>query len=80
MTVVEGNPKAPFSIATTPTTTFPGLLHFTLDSTLYCWVLSKKVSSTILKVWRDLELNPGLPNHLRTLYPLDQNQNTKYVM
>ena len=35
-TVVEGNPKAPFSIATTPkcwegATPFPGLLHFALD-------------------------------------------------
>ena len=42
--------------------------------TLYCWVLSKKVSSTILKylIWRDLGLNPGLPDHWRTLCPLDQ--------
>ena len=36
MTVIEADPKAPFSIATTPScrgcaTTFPGLLHFTLD-------------------------------------------------
>ena len=35
-TLVEGDPKAPFSIATTPrcrggATPFPGLLHFTLD-------------------------------------------------
>ena len=28
VTLVKGDPKAPFSIATTP---FPGLLHFTLD-------------------------------------------------
>ena len=36
-TVVEGNQKTPFSIATTPkegTTPFPGLLHFTLDTYL----------------------------------------------
>ena len=35
-TLGEGDPKAPFSIATTPrcregATPFPGLLHFTLD-------------------------------------------------
>ena len=33
--LVEGDPKAPFSIATTPkckgATPFPGLLHFTFD-------------------------------------------------
>ena len=39
-TVVEGNPKAPFPIATTPscvesTTPFSWLLHFTLDPYLY---------------------------------------------
>ena len=39
-TVVEGDQKAPFSIATTPkfrgkgATPFPGLLHFTLDTHL----------------------------------------------
>ena len=38
-TVVEGEQKAPFSIATTPrcregATPFPGLLHFTLDTYL----------------------------------------------
>ena len=37
-TVVEGNQKAPFSIATTgvreDATRFPGLLHFTLDTYL----------------------------------------------
>ena len=37
--VVEGYPKAPFSIATTPrcregTTPFPGLLHLTLETYL----------------------------------------------
>ena len=47
MTLVEGNPKAPFSIATTPrcregATPFPGLLHFTLDT--YLIMLSVKQS------------------------------------
>ena len=43
-----------------------------LIRTLYSWVLSKEVLSTILKslVWRNLELNPGLPDHRQTLYPL----------
>ena len=36
MTIVEGDPKAPLSIATTPrrrggATPFPGFLHFILD-------------------------------------------------
>ena len=45
-----------------------------LIRTLYCWVVSKEVSSTIFEslVWRDLGLNPNLPDHWRTLYPLDQ--------
>ena len=43
-----------------------------LIRTLYCWVLSKEVSSTIFKslVWRDLGLNPGLPDHWRTFIQL----------
>ncbi len=44
-TIVEGNPKAPFSIATTPMCrgrrySFPGLLYFTLDP--YLIMLSVK--------------------------------------
>ena len=42
-TAVEGDPKAPFSVATTPgegATPFPGLLHFTLDT--YLILLSVK--------------------------------------
>ena len=53
-TVVEGDQKDPFLIATTPrrrSTPFSWLLHFTLDSISYYWVLSKKVSSTIFKVF-----------------------------
>ena len=49
-TIVEGNPKAPFSIATTPMCrggrySIPGLLYFTLNP--YLIVLSKEASSTI---------------------------------
>ena len=44
-TIVEGDPKAPFSIATTPRCrggrySFPGLLHFTFDA--YLIMLSVK--------------------------------------
>ena len=40
-TIVEGDQKAPFSIATTTRCRgghyyFPGLLHFTLDTYFYC--------------------------------------------
>ena len=40
-----------------------------LIRTLYCWVLSKVVWSTILKslVWRNLGLNPDLPDHWWTV-------------
>ena len=63
-TLIEGDPKATFSITTT--TPFPGLLHFTLD--LYLIMLS--VKQGCLKyhffeslVWLDLGLNPGLLDH-----------------
>ena len=51
MTLFEGDPKAPFSIATTPrcrenATPFPGLLHLTFDPYLIK-VLSKAASNTI---------------------------------
>ena len=53
-TVVEGDPKAPFSIATTPmccegATPFPGLLHFTLDP--YFIMLSVKQGSIKYQVF-----------------------------
>ena len=50
--VVKGDPKAPFSIATTSRALLLSLDCSTLPliRTLYCWVLSKDVSSTILKV------------------------------
>ena len=77
-TVVEGNPKALFSIATTPRCRGRAVLLSqdcsTLSSirTLYCWVLNKEVSSTIFKVfgmmWPGIELrSPGpLANTLTT--------------
>ena len=58
-TIVEGNPKAPFSIATTPMCrggrySFPGLLYFTLDP--YLIMLSAKQGSIkyhFLSLWYD---------------------------
>ena len=57
--IVEGNPKAPFSIATTPRCTggrysFPGLLYFTLDP--YLIMLSVKqggIKYHFLSLWYD---------------------------
>ena len=58
-TIVEGNPKAPFSIATTPRCrggrySFPGLLYFTLDP--YLIMLSVKqggIKYHYLSLWYD---------------------------
>ena len=58
-TVVEGNPKAPFSIATSPRCrggrySFPGLLYFTLDP--YLIMLSVKqggIKYHFLSLWYD---------------------------
>ena len=49
LTLVESDPKAPFSIATTP---FPELLHFTLDP--YLTMLSLKqggIDFHFLSLW-----------------------------
>ena len=59
MTFVEGNPKAPFSIATTQgvgegTTPFLGLLYFTFDP--YLIMLSVKqggIKYHFLSLWYD---------------------------
>ena len=58
-TIVEGNPKAPVSIATTPRCrggrySFPGLLYFTLDP--YLIMLSVKqggIKYHFLSLWYD---------------------------
>ena len=58
-TIVEGNPKAPFSIATTPRCrrgrySFPGFLYFTLDP--YLLILSVKqggIKYHFLSFWSD---------------------------
>ena len=60
VTLVEGDPRAPFSIATTPryteggATPFPGVLHFTFDP--YLIMLSVKQGSMkyhFLSLWYD---------------------------
>ena len=61
--LVEGNPKAPFSIATTPRCrggrySFPGLLYFTLDP--YLIMLSVKqggIKYHFLSLWYDSTLD-----------------------
>ena len=55
-TVVEGDPKAPFSTATTPRCrggrySFPWIAQLYPWYILESWVLSKEVSSTIFKVF-----------------------------
>ena len=80
-TLVKGDQKAPFSIATTPRcrgghNSFrwiaplnPRLLHLTLD----CWALSKEVSSTIFKVFGMTQ--PGIEP--KSPGPLANTQHTR---
>ena len=54
--VVEGDPKAPFSIATIGdgTVPFPGLLHFTLDTYLIMLsVRQRDIKYHFLSLWYD---------------------------
>ena len=78
-TVVKGDLKAPFSIATTPRFK-GGRYSFPWITPLYPWYVpyiaeyqTKRYQVPFLKslIWRDLGLNPGLSDHWRTLYPLD---------
>ena len=70
--LVEDDPKASFSIATTPrcvgegATAFPGLFHFTLDPYLLLLSLSKAASSTIFWVFGMIrpEIEPRSPGPL----------------
>ena len=78
VTVVEGDQKAPLSIATTSRCTegrysFPWITPlYLLIHTLYCWVLSKGVSSIIFKVFGMTRpgIEPRSPGPWRTLYPV----------
>ena len=79
-TVVEGDRKAPFSIATTlrcreGRDSFPRiapLYPWYVPYIAECWARRYQVPFLKSLVWRDLGLNPGLPDHWRTLYPLGQ--------
>ena len=77
-TVVDGDQKAPFSIATTRRCrgvcySFPWIAPLYLWYGLYiaeCNASRYQVPLLKSLVWRDLGLNLGLPDHWRTLYPL----------
>ena len=79
-TIVEGDPKAPFSIATTPRCRGRALLlsldcsTLPLMHTLYCWMLSKEVSSTIFKVFGMMRpgTEPRSPGPLTNTLPTSQ--------
>ena len=79
-TLVEGNTKAPFSIATTPrcrggrysipwiAPVYPWSLHYIAE-----WLARRhQVSFYESLIWLNLGLNPGLLDHWRTLYSLGQ--------
>ena len=80
LTVVEGDPKAPFSIATTARfrwrrysfSRIPPLYPWYVPYNAECWARRYQVPFFKFLVWRDLVLNPGVPGHWQTLYPLDQ--------
>ena len=81
-TIVEGNQKAPFSIAFDRSvgkgaTPFPGLLHFTLDTYLVLMSI-KEVTSTIFKVFgmTQLEIEPRSPGPLSNTLP---TRSTNYL-
>ena len=81
MTVVKGDPKAPFLIATKPRCwrgrySFPWIAPtLPLIHTLYCWVLSKEVSSTILKVFGMTRpgIEPRSPGPLANTLPIPKS-------
>ena len=77
MTVVEGDQKVPFSIATTQRSrggrySFPWIAPFySWYIPLYCWVLSKEVWSTIFEVFGMTRpgLEPRSPGPLANTLP-----------
>ena len=79
-TVVKGNQKTPFSIATTPRCrgghySFPWVAPLYPSYVPYnaeCSARRYQVQFLKSLVWRNLGLNPGLPDHWWTLYSLGQ--------
>ena len=78
--IVEGDQKAPFSIATTLRCSgghysFPWiapLYHWYIPYIAECQERGHQVPFLKSLVWCHLGLNPGLPDHWQTLYPLGQ--------
>ena len=78
LTLVKGDPKAPFSIATTPKCSggcysipwIAPLYPWSLPYNAECWARQYQVIFFESLIWLDLGLNPGLPDHWRTLYSL----------
>ena len=91
VTIVEGDQKAPFSIATTPRCRGERY-SFTQDSstlplirTLYFWVLSKEVLSTIFKVFGMTRpgIKPTSPGSLANTLPtrtMSRYNNCSYLL
>ena len=78
-TVIEGDPKPPFSIVTArrckgERNSFPWIAPLTLYLYLICWVLNKVASNTFFEsfAWLDLGLNPSRRDHWWTLELLCQ--------
>ena len=80
MILIMGNPKAPFSIATTPSYrggrySFPWIVPLYPWSSPYraeCLARRHQVPFFESLVWLDPGLNPSFPDHWRTLYSLVQ--------
>ena len=79
-TVVEGDPKVPFSIATTPRCR-EGHNSFPWTTSLYLWYVPYNPESYARRyqvpvfqsfVWLDMGLNSGVTCHCWTLYPMIQ--------
>ena len=86
-TVVEGDPKAPFSIAAASRCR-GGRYSFLWIAPLYPWSVAYNAECLEMRhqilffeslIWLDLGLNPGLPVHRRTFYPLDKWANEPAV-
>ena len=76
VTVVEGNPKAPFAITITPRCRggcysipwIAPLYPWSLSYNAECWARRHQVPFFEPLVWLNHGLNSGLPDHWRTLY------------
>ena len=67
-TIVKGDPKAPFLIATTPRSC-GGCYSIPKIAPLYPYIIMLRVKQGGIKYHF---LNPGLPNHWGTFYSLGQ--------